>query len=74
MKDTVSLIIEIIGDILIVLVGVAALAGISWVITIGIVKLVTLCFGWQFALLPATGVWIIALAVKLFLLDFDKSK
>ena len=32
---------------------------ISWAITVGIIKLITLCFGWGFSLLIATGIWLI---------------
>lgn len=35
------------------------LCGISWIVTCGIVKLITLCFGWSFNWLFATGVWLI---------------
>lgn len=35
---------------------------IEWLIVCGLVKLVTLCFGWTFSWLIATGVW---LAIKI---------
>ena len=37
--------------------------GISWGATVGLYKLVTLCFGWPFSLPVATGIWIVWLAV-----------
>lgn len=36
-----------------------AVAGVSWLIICGIVKLVTLCFGWAFSWAWATGIWLI---------------
>ena len=36
-----------------------ALYGISWVITCGVIKLVTWCFGWAFSWKIATGIWLV---------------
>lgn len=33
--------------------------GVSWIATCGLVKLITLCFGWTFSWAWATGVWLI---------------
>ena len=33
--------------------------GLSWVITCGIIKLITLCFGFTFSRAIATGIWLI---------------
>jgi len=44
---------------------------LSWAITVGIIKLITLCFSLNFSLLPATGIWLILCAIKLI---FCKSK
>lgn len=33
--------------------------GVSWIMTCGIIKLITLCFGWQFKWSIATGIWLI---------------
>ena len=35
------------------------LCAISWIITCGLVKLITLCFGWTFSWPIATGVWLV---------------
>lgn len=32
---------------------------ISWLATCGVIKLITLCFGWKFSWLGATGIWLI---------------
>jgi len=37
---------------------------ISWIATCGIIKLITLCFGWDFKWLIATGIWFIILIIK----------
>lgn len=33
---------------LVVILIIAALYGVSWIVTCGIIKLITLCFGWTF--------------------------
>lgn len=38
---------------------VVAFYGFSWITTCGIVKLITMCFGWTFKWFIATGVWLI---------------
>lgn len=31
----------------------------SWGITCGVIKLITMCFGWQFKWSIATGIWLV---------------
>lgn len=38
--------------------------GLSWLITCGLVKLITMCFGWTFSWAIGTGVWLIMCLVK----------
>lgn len=38
--------------------------GISWIVTCGIIKLITMCFGWSFKWLIATGIWLIMILVS----------
>ena len=38
----------------------------SYFITAGLIKLITLCFGWEFSWLVATGIWLIMWLVGLF--------
>ena len=33
--------------------------GISWIVTCGIIKLITLCFGLTFKWFIATGIWLV---------------
>lgn len=44
--------------------GLVILIGASWLAICGIVKLITLCFGFEFSWLMATGVWIILILLK----------
>lgn len=38
--------------------------GISWIITCGIIKLITMCFGLEFSLAISTGIWLVILILK----------
>lgn len=51
------------GIIAIALIYVAAYA-FSWIVTCGIIKLITLCFGWTFKWSIATGIWLIICIAK----------
>ena len=53
--------------ILLIILGIAA----SWGIVCGLIKLITLCFGWHFSLKIATGIWLIILLIGLI---FGKSR
>lgn len=37
---------------------------VSWILTCGIIKLITLCFGLSFSWLIATGIWLIMCVVQ----------
>lgn len=43
----------------------------SWGITVGLIKLITICFGIKFKLAYATGIWLIICLIKIL---FNKSK
>lgn len=32
---------------------------LSWILTCGVIKLITVCFGWKFKCTIATGIWLI---------------
>ena len=38
--------------------------GISWGITCGIIKLITMCFGWNFSWRAATGIFLIMILIN----------
>ena len=44
---------------LIVIAILAVCYGLSWIVTCGIIKLITMCFGWTFKWSIATGIWLI---------------
>lgn len=52
------------GKVLVVLLVMIASLGISWLVTVGIIKLITICFGWPFSLLTATGIWLIIMLAR----------
>ena len=43
---------------------IALCYGLSWIITCGIIKLVTMCFGLTFKWSIATGIWLILCLLK----------
>lgn len=46
---------------------IAGVYAFSWIMTCGLIKLVTMCFGWTFSWKIATGVWLIlCIAKKIF--------
>ena len=64
LKKNVSNIAE--GGIAVILVlAIVVIAfGLSWIITCGIIKLITLCFGWTFSWGIATGIWFMMMLLK----------
>ena len=49
---------------LLAIVAFAAVASLSWIITCGIVYLITLCFSLEFSWLVATGIWLLMILLK----------
>ena len=48
------------GAAVLIFIGIIILIyGISWIATCGIIKLITMCFGWTFKWSIATGIWLI---------------
>ena len=43
---------------------IAACYAASWGVTIGLVYLICLCFGLQWSMLMATGVWLVLILVR----------
>ena len=46
-------------DILITVLVIVGLVFLEWITTVGIIKLITMCFGWTFKWSVATGIWLI---------------
>lgn len=44
---------------LVVILILVAAYGLSWIVTCGIIKLITMCFGLTFKWSVATGIWLI---------------
>lgn len=42
---------------------------LSWIVTCGLIKLITLCFGWAFSWAIATGIWIVLVILKSIFCD-----
>lgn len=63
------------GTIALVVILILALAyGVSWIATCGVIKLITMCFGWTFKWGVATGIWLImCLAGTVFKTTVHKS-
>lgn len=36
----------------------------SWIVTCGLIKLITMCFGWTFKWSVATGIWLLIMVAK----------
>ncbi len=49
---------------LFVILIVVFLYSISWIMTCGIIKLITMCFGLEFSWLVATGIWLIMCIIQ----------
>ena len=57
----------------VVILLLAVCYGISWIVTCGIIKLITMCFGWEFSWASATGIWLIICILKsIFNVDLTK--
>lgn len=55
---------KLIAWIIAFVVTLALIFGISWITTCGLVYLITLCFGWEFNWLIATGIWLILILIS----------
>ena len=48
------------GAVALIVISILVFAyGLSWIVTCGIIKLITMCFGWTFKWSIATGIWLI---------------
>ena len=50
--------------LLIVILFVVAINALSWVVTCGVVKILSLCFGFVFSWKLATGIWLACLLLR----------
>ena len=49
---------------IVVVLCLAMLLGMSWIVTCGLIKLITMCFGLKFSWAIATGIWLIICILK----------
>lgn len=55
---------RVIGTGIGVLSAVVMIYALSWIVTCGIIKLITMCFGLTFSWGMATGIWLIWIMLK----------
>lgn len=65
------MLLVVVGIFAVILSPLILYYGITWISTCGVVYLITLCFGWDFSWLMATGVWLATCLIKLL---FFRSK
>ena len=63
-----------IAGIIAVLLIVITLFALSWIIACGIIKLITLCFGWTFSWPIATGFWLVMILLRKVFVQSSSSK
>lgn len=57
--------LTICGTIAIIVILILAVCyGLSWIVTCGIIKLITMCFGLTFKWSIATGIWLVICILK----------
>ena len=49
---------------IVVMVVFLVILGLSWIVTCGIIKLITVCFGLEFSWAVATGIWLVLFLLK----------
>ena len=54
----------LLGGGIVAIIILAICYGISWIATCGIIKLITVCFGWTFKWSIATGIWLVMCLLK----------
>lgn len=47
-----------------IIIGIFIVLALSWIVTYGFIKLITICFGWTFKWSIATGIWLILLLLE----------
>lgn len=55
---------RVIGTGIGVLLAVVTIYALSWIVTCGIIKLITMCFGLTFSWSISTGIWLIWILLK----------
>lgn len=61
-------------SVIAVLFLMAALTAFNWIVICGLVKLITLCFGWTFSWSIATGIWLVMILLRMVFVQSSSSK
>lgn len=64
LKKSVSNIAEGGVAVIFALIILVLIFAFGWIVTCGIIKLITLCFGWTFSWCVATGIWLVMVLLK----------
>lgn len=59
-------------ELLLTFLFITLVVGLDWLLTCGIVKILSLCFGFIFSWKIATGVWIIIIIIQFLLINIMK--
>jgi hypothetical protein len=60
------------GIVALIIIGLLILGyGLSWIATCGIIKLITMCFGWTFKWSIATGIWLVLALLSSFFTSYS---
>lgn len=59
-------------ELLLIILLIVLVVGLDWLLTCGIVKILSLCFGFVFSWKIATGVWIIIIVIQILLKNIMK--
>ena len=62
------------SELLFTIVFLVIAFGFSWILTCGVIKLITLCFGWQFKWSIATGIWLVMCLARTVFKNNSSSK
>lgn len=63
-----------IAGVIAVLLIVIALIALDWIITCGLIKLITLCFGLAFSWPIAIGIWLVMILLRTVFIQSSSSK
>lgn len=67
MKKIINRFVDWFVDYLPIILAILLIVGgyaLSWIVTCGLIKLITMCFGWTFSWGIATGIWLIIYIAK----------
>ncbi len=60
--------------LLLTIICIVVAFGFSWIVTCGVIKLITMCFCWQFKWSIATGIWLVMCLARTMFRNNSSSK